>query len=241
MQVRLEREALPVAACSTCCSGSRATIRTGTGGWRLSPLISPSVNDDSASLLKALRRELRARRRAVPPALRRLAAIRLARAASSLRSLRPGRRVGIYLPLPEEMDTRPLRDMAARLGCRLFVPRITDYQRSRMRFVPIDGPLRKGRYGILEPDGRRSISARQLDLVFMPLVGFDLAGNRLGMGKGYYDRAFAFLLKRRHWTRPHLVGVAFDCQRVQRLPVRAHDVPLSQIATESGLHRCPAR
>ena len=75
-----------------------------------------------------------------------------------------------------------------------------------------------------------------LDLVLVPLVGFDGAGNRLGMGGGFYDRSFAFLGQRR-WRRPRLVGVAFDLQRVDRLPRRAWDVPLDAVASERGCYR----
>ena len=80
-------------------------------------------------------------------------------------------------------------------------------------------------------------SARSLDVIFMPLVGFDARGSRVGMGKGYYDRALAFLHHRRTWRRPLLVGLAFACQQVDALPTRAHDVPLDHIVTEAGSHR----
>jgi 5-formyltetrahydrofolate cyclo-ligase len=57
------------------------------------------------------------------------------------------------------------------------------------------------------------------------------------MGAGYYDRHFGFLRHRRAWRRPLLIGLAFDLQRVERLPVAAHDVPLWGILTERGFYR----
>ena len=78
---------------------------------------------------------------------------------------------------------------------------------------------------------------RELDLVFVPLVGFDPRGNRIGMGRGFYDSCFAFRRRLRHWRRPLLVGVAYDAQCVPVLPVETHDVPLDAIVTESSLRR----
>ncbi len=197
----------------------------------------PPLSCDSDSALKALRKVLRARRRAVPMAERKRAALRLATAVERRGWLRPGRRIGLYLPLAEEIDTQPLLDAALQHRCRLFVPRVTDYRRHRMQFLPYDGTLQRGRYGILEPRGGIARSARSLDVIFMPLVGFDARGSRVGMGKGYYDRALAFLHHRRTWRRPLLVGLAFACQQVDALPTRAHDVPLDHIVTEAGSHR----
>ena len=72
--------------------------------------------------------------------------------------------------------------------------------------------------------------------IVLPLVGFDAAGNRLGMGAGFYDRHFAFLRHRRTWHRPLLVGVAFDVQRIERLTEGLHDVQLFGVVTERGVY-----
>ena len=69
----------------------------------------------------------------------------------------------------------------------------------------------------------------------MPLVAFDMRGNRLGMGGGYYDRTFAYLLNRRRWRRPILIGVAYEFQGVDSLTTRPWDIPLHGVATEAGL------
>ena len=202
----------------------------------VNPHLPPPVPSAAADIA-SLRRTLRARRRAVPPADRKRAALRLALTVARAGWLKPGRRVGLYLPLAEEIDTHPLLALAQRRRCQVFVPRVTDYRRHRMRFMPLVGRLRKGRYGILEPRGGAGRSVRSLDLLLMPLVGFDAHGNRIGMGKGYYDRALAYLDTRRSWRRPLLVGLAFECQRLPSLPVREHDVPLSFVVTEVNLHR----
>ncbi len=82
-----------------------------------------------------------------------------------------------------------------------------------MQFIEARGPMRRNRLGILEPVFIRRMAARNLDLVFVPLVGFDVTGMRLGMGAGYYDRAFAFLRQRSRWTHPRLIGMAYSVNR----------------------------
>jgi 5-formyltetrahydrofolate cyclo-ligase len=100
---------------------------------------------------------------------------------------------------------------------------------ARMRFVaPADGGGGGG--------GGATIGPRWLDLVLVPLVGFDPRGHRLGMGAGLYDRHFAFLRHRRTWRRPLLVGVAFEAQKVERLTEAEYDVQLDGVVTECGVY-----
>jgi len=197
------------------------------------------TNDPSSPA--ALRRSLRARRRAIPAVERDLAARRLAILADRARLLRPGRRIALYLPLPEEIDTSVLLERARRRGCRIHLPRVADTRANRMVFVDANAPLRRSSWGILEPEGAARVPTRSLEVVFMPLVGFDGDGNRMGMGKGFYDRAMSFRLRHPRSRRPLLVGLAFACQQVESLPVRQHDVPLDMLITERGIHRFPGR
>ncbi len=191
-----------------------------------------------AQARRALRRQLRARRRAIPPDARRRAERRVALHARSHFRFHPGQRIALYAALPEELDVAPLARLARRQGALLYLPRIVDRRLRRMRFVAAGGPMRPNRLGILEPGAGPSIPARSLDLVFVPLVGFDAAGMRLGMGAGYYDRAFAFLRLRSTWRRPKLIGVAFAVQQVAAIAGAAHDVHLDGVVTEEGLLPC---
>lgn len=186
---------------------------------------------------RALRRELRARRRAIHGKERRWAARRLTQRVDATRLLRPGRRIGLYLSSPEEVDTAPLLALARARGCRIALPRIVSKRQDRMRFYDWDGAVGRGPYGILEPRGGYLRAARELDVVFMPLVGFDEQGNRIGMGRGYYDRHFAGRLRHTSYRRPLLVGLAYDVQQVPVLPHAAHDVPLDWIVTQSSIRR----
>jgi 5-formyltetrahydrofolate cyclo-ligase len=103
-----------------------------------------------------------------------------------------------------------------------------------------DSPLTINRYGIAEPavDVNRHISLLSVSLVLLPLVAFDDAGGRLGMGGGYYDR---FLGALPTGLRPRLVGLAHEIQRSPvPLPADNWDIPLDDIITEAGWRRCGA-
>ncbi len=173
----------------------------------------------------ALRRRLRAARRAVPQSARGPAAAAIDRALARLGLPRPGTRISAFHPFDGEIDPSVAVGRARGLGCRVYYPVITSLRARRMRFVALG-----------EDGTRDAVDARWLDLVLVPLVGFDAGGNRLGMGAGFYDRKFAFLRHRRAWPRPLLLGVAFEAQRVEKLDAAAHDVPLWGVVTERGIH-----
>ncbi len=188
---------------------------------------------------KALRAQLRAKRRAVSAAERSAAAELVARNADSWLHLRPSWRIAVYASLPEELETTALIDLARIRGCTLYLPRIDRHTLGRkMQFIEMGGRHRSNRLGIAEPEGSRIIGARWLDVVFLPLVGFDSRGVRLGAGGGYYDRAFAFRRWRTVWHTPHLVGIAYSFQQLEAIEQEAHDVLLDAVVTEKGIIRC---
>src|SRR5690606_39362806 len=157
------------------------------------------------------------------------------------RLLSPGRRVAVYFAYGHEADLRHVIDVARRRGCLLYLPVITSFRHSRMRFVRYraDSVMRVNRYGIAEPDRRHAdvAAVRRLDLVLLPLVAFDEHGWRLGSGAGFYDRSLQHLREGRRWRRPKLIGIAYECQRVARLRPDRWDVPLDGVVTERGLQR----
>ncbi|MBW4049912.1 MAG: 5-formyltetrahydrofolate cyclo-ligase [Proteobacteria bacterium] len=188
---------------------------------------------------RSLRASLRAKRRAVSAAERAHAARQIARYADHALNLRSGRRIGIYAATAEELDTSCLIALALRRACRVYLPRIDRRARARsMRFAQLTQRRSFNRFGIAEPEGPQLASARLLDVVFLPLVGFDRHGMRLGMGAGYYDRAFGFLRLRSVWRAPLLVGIGYASQEVDRIAAAAHDVPLDLVITERGVIRC---
>jgi 5-formyltetrahydrofolate cyclo-ligase len=162
---------------------------------------------------------------------------------------RRGARVAVYLAMPGEVNLAAAMEAALRAGCGLYVPRVTSRRRCAMEFVPLrpGTRLRPNTYGIAEPAtaARQRLNPLHLDVILMPVVGFDRSGNRLGMGAGYYDRALRHLRDRaRRWRRPRLVGLAFSCQEADSIAASRWDVPLDVVVTEREVilpGRAPAR
>lgn len=188
-----------------------------------------------------LRRQMRERRRSLSPLLRESAHRQFARTLAHSNFLQAGRRIALYFAYGHEADLKHVIALARRRGCLLYLPVITHFRHSRMRFVRYhcDSVMRVNRYGIAEPDPRHAeiIPVRQLDLILLPLVAFDARGWRLGSGAGFYDRSLHHLRAGRRWRRPKLIGVGYECQRVTRLQPDRWDVPLDGMLTEQGLQR----
>ncbi len=189
--------------------------------------------------LAGLRRIMRARRAALSSSERRRLAGQIAAVFARTLLLRPGHRISAYRAVRGEADPALILRAARRLGCRIFLPKITSRRHQHMEFYELgrSGLLKRSRLGLWEPAGASRIVPRSLDLVLMPLVAFDSQLNRLGMGAGYFDRRFAFLRRRNTWRRPKLVGIAYEFQHVASLPAREWDVPLDLVVTEKTVHR----
>lgn len=189
----------------------------------------------------ALRKRLRAIRRDIPDDVRKPAGRALVRLALSERLLARKRRIGIYVPAKGEIDCLPLLDRALHMGAACFLPVVPRARQRRLWFSRL-GPgahWSVNRYGIPEFGHRQSRRERAsaLDILFLPLLGFDETGNRMGMGGGYYDTSLAFLARRKRWRKPRLIGLAFEAQKVERLPADPWDVPLDGVLTERRFYR----
>jgi 5-formyltetrahydrofolate cyclo-ligase len=182
-----------------------------------------------------LRTELFAARRATSPADRARAALAVARHVAATFWLAPGKRIGLYASMPQELGTAPLIALARARGCEIYLPRITSMRARRMAFVPFGSRGRYHAFGMHEPWSTEFFPARFLDTIFVAGVGFDAHGGRLGHGAGFYDRALAFRNVRRHWRGPRLVGVAYAFQVVPQIPVTATDIRMDFIVTDRGI------
>lgn len=179
-----------------------------------------------------LRRALRRVRKAMPSAERRRAEARIA--ALAARFVRRGKRIGGYLASGSELDISPLLSRALDRGASVFLPVIPDHGR-RLWFSRLgerDLWYRHPRYPLLEYAGP-VLRAELLDVLFVPLLGVDNDGFRLGQGGGFYDTSLHAAGRR----RPLLVGVAFACQRVERVPRERWDIRLDWLVTEAGIVR----
>ena len=189
-----------------------------------------------ASTKSTLRRELKAQRAAIKPDARRTASQHALRLALRHGLLLRARRIGFYLPHGTEFDVRPLLNQALWMRRECCLPVVPARGRV-LRFARLNGDnvMTPNRYGIPEPSDARPLRARQLDVLFVPLVGIDDQGYRLGMGGGYYDATLAYRRRGRNGKKPLLIGVGYACQRVASLPHEAWDMPLDALLTERQL------
>lgn len=183
-----------------------------------------------------LRRMLRKARRALTPSEQRKAALGLYRQLAQQPLFRRAKHISFYLPTDGEIDPRLLLRAAQRRGKATYLPVLSAWPRTKMVFQRVrpGEKLQPNRFRILEP--RVNIGQQRkvwaLDLVLLPLVGFDEAGGRLGMGGGFYDRSLAYLARRKSWRKPTLLGLAHECQKVEKLTQASWDVPLAGTVTD---------
>ncbi|MFQ5582246.1 MAG: 5-formyltetrahydrofolate cyclo-ligase [Mariprofundaceae bacterium] len=138
-----------------------------------------------------------------------------------------------YRSTADEVDTSSI---FADPPCRMFAPRTYDHGILDWLEVSSTTAWLPGAFGIMEPQQGQLWSPEEgVSTLICPMTGFDRQGNRLGMGKGCFDR----------WLgqyRPHLshvIGLAFACQEVAEIPAEEHDIPLDIIVTENEIIVCP--
>ena len=141
--------------------------------------------------------------------------------------------VGCYLPMHDEVDTREIIERAWRANKRTFVPVLRGPAQMVFCEITPKSELERNRFGVWEPTRGFLIHPRKLDIVVTPTVVFDAENNRIGMGSAYYDRFFSHLRLRKNWLRPKLVGVAFECQRVEKITPNPWDIRLYRVISES--------
>ncbi|HKI73191.1 MAG TPA: 5-formyltetrahydrofolate cyclo-ligase [Pseudomonadales bacterium] len=186
------------------------------------------------------RSSLRRRRRALTTPERKDAALAAANRLVSHLCFVRARHLGFYVASDGELDPAPLMMAAAGRGKHCYLPVISDrlmsWRTAPLTFAPYDpymDDLAVNRFGILEPtwNPHHMTPPAMLDIVFVPLVGFDRKGNRVGMGKGFYDRTLANL--HRGFRRPKLIGLAYEFQELDGIDPNPWDVGLDAVATAS--------
>lgn len=183
---------------------------------------------------RALRAQALARRDALDPAWRIEASLAFAQRAAEI-APPSGTVVSGFWPIRSEVDVRPLMAALAERGARLCLPDILDRTTIVFRELLRGAPLVDMGFGTRGPG--EAAAELEPEVMLVPLAAFDRRGHRIGYGAGYYDRAIARLRARGRAGR--LIGIAFDCQAVERVPEEPHDIRIPEILTESGLHRFP--
>ena len=140
-----------------------------------------------------------------------------------------------YVSYDNEVYTHDMIKESKKIGKLVIVP-FSDKSNRRLILSELNNwdSLKPGSYGILEPQKNKikKFSIEKIDLIILPGVGFDESGRRIGHGKGYYDN----LLKK---SKNSLhVGLAFESQIVNRVPIEKHDIPVDKIITEKRVINC---
>jgi 5-formyltetrahydrofolate cyclo-ligase len=189
--------------------------------------------------IDALRRQTCCRRQALAPGEQAAASAAIVQRIRQLALFEQARHVAVYSAIRGEVDLQSLWHEAP-AAKHWYLPAIVPGPERAMRFVRHEAAavLRKSAFGIPEPDAAKGIvrEPRGLDLVLAPLVAFDADGHRIGMGAGYYDRAFAFLRNAPPPERPRLIGVGYEFQRIEHIDAQPWDVPLWGVVTERTLY-----
>ncbi len=143
--------------------------------------------------------------------------------------------VVLYDPMPGEIDLRPLEQVERPGGGPLarFALTRTPTDGRTLTVHPAHSPWERHRFGYRQPvEDATRIGVDEIDIVLVPGLAFDLAGNRVGFGAGFYDRFLARL-------RPDALRVGIsDGYIVSPLPVDPYDVPMTHLASEVGVVRC---
>lgn len=134
-----------------------------------------------------------------------------------------------YWPLPDEVDIRPVIEVLLEAKKRILLPEVVSDSEIILREHHNKSDLKTGAFGILEPTGSLFTDYPLIDLILVPGMAFDKKGNRLGRGKGYYDR-FLANVKEKSNTLPTLIGVCFPFQIVEEVPTDKYDLPVDRLA-----------
>lgn len=141
------------------------------------------------------------------------------------------KRIFCYHALPYEVQTGGLIREILRTGRELYLP-VTGKDKN-MTAVRLRDPedVHKGSFRVMEPNGSEAIDPAELDLILTPGLAFDRKGGRIGYGAGCFDR---FLPR----CRGVVVGLAFEMQLVDEVPMKEHDQRVDRVVTEAGIYVC---
>jgi len=181
-----------------------------------------------------LRTELRRRRAELELEFRQAAEQQISLFAQSLPQWAAAQHIALYCDIGNEAATGKLATTCRAQGKNLYLPVLQDNGQLQFALWTDAEELLPNSLGIGEPPATASRhTTSELDIIFLPLVGWDRSGGRLGMGGGYYDRTLADV------TGPLLIGLAYSIQELDRIPGDSWDIALDGVLTETGIHMFP--
>lgn len=176
-----------------------------------------------------IRQLIRQRRQQLSHQQQHQASLQVCQQALQLIQQRKAQHIALYIAFDGELSTQPLIEQLWQQHKKVYLPVLHPFCQGHLLFIAYqpDSQLIKNQFGILEPElnVQNILPTEQLDIIFTPLVAFDKAGNRLGMGGGFYDRTL------QNWQQKNFipVGLAHRCQQVDKLPTESWDIPLADI------------
>lgn len=198
----------------------------------------PALSSVTQATRQQLRRTFRAKRQALTPLQQTQASKGLLNTLITHSVLDSVQHLALYLPNDGELDPTRLIHYAWQNGINTYLPVLHPFHKKSLLFVAYtaDTLMHANKFGIPEPhiECLNICPAQQLDLILTPLVAFDAAGNRMGMGGGFYDRTLAPIYAQNPQfqdNHPRLIGVAHDCQEMDSVPTESWDIPLQAILT----------
>jgi 5-formyltetrahydrofolate cyclo-ligase len=181
-----------------------------------------------------LRTELRQRRNKLGAVRRETAAQRISQYAQTLPQWSSAQHIALYCNIGSEVATEDLAQACRTQGKSLYLPVLEDNGQLLFAEWTDTEPLPENHLGIGEPpSSARRCPVSDLDIIFLPLLGWDRSGGRLGMGGGYYDRTLEDI------SGPLLVGLAYSVQELKEIPRESWDITLDSVLTEAGIQMCP--
>lgn len=188
--------------------------------------------------ITSLRQTLRQQRRQLSVTERCLFSQQLTTRLMQSPLLTNSKAIACYWPFDGEIETQMIIEQLWSFNKQCYLPALSA-DTKLLHFIEYtkSSSLQLNHFGITEPTNKeRAISPEKLDLVLLPLVGFDESGNRLGTGGGYYDRTFAFVNGSPRPAKPLLIGLAYDFQKITTLQPQHWDITLDGIITEKQLY-----
>ena len=188
---------------------------------------------------KSLRKEIILRRDAIPSEIRELKNKAIEEWLTGLNWFRKARTILFYASFRSEVNTEKLIRQSLEDRRITVLPRVVKISETLKLYVIRNwADLASGSWGILEPieAGKRELQAVDIDIVIAPGVAFDESCNRLGYGKGYYDKLLSG--RRSSECKPLIVGLAYEEQIVSSLPCNPHDIKMDIVITDKRIITC---
>ena len=198
------------------------------------------VNSPRQSIRQSIRQHIRTKRKMLSNTDQILSAVSLAKKLQANEHVITAKSIALYLANDGELNLAPFISWCWQQEKEVYLPVVHPFSKGHLLFLrySADSIMTVNKYGIKEPklDIRHILPTQQLDIILTPLVAFDKSGARIGMGGGYYDRTLAkwhhnYLTNEQ--SKPYPIGIAHNCQQIEKVPTELWDIPLPEIITPS--------